>query len=94
MDLAEMKSEVSIPWWLKVCLGIAGLVVSWKVFPVVELLSLFFYVVMIPLAFMASAGLIADGVFEAFNQSWKEVLTKASDKAGEMADKAPAREVA
>ena len=50
-----------VPGWFKVIIGIAGLLISWKMFPILELLNLFALIVLVPLCLLGSIGLIADG---------------------------------
>ena len=55
----------TFPWWIKILVGIlVGGVIFWKT-PVLELVTLFFWVVLIPVALLASVGLIGQGTMEA-----------------------------
>ena len=76
MSLRETINEgvEQIPWWIKVLLGITGLFVSWKVFPVVELLNLFFLIVVVPFCIIGSGWLVASGTAEAVQKNLGEII--------------------
>lgn len=78
-----------VPAWFKIVLGVAGLLISWKVFPVLELLNLFLLIVVVPVCIIGSGWLIADGASEAIGQTWGEVMEKAREieRAREIASK-------
>ena len=77
-----------VPSWFKIVLGIAGLLISWKVFPVLELLNLFLLIVVVPVCIIGSGWLIADGATEAIGSSWKEVMEKAREIANQEEEEA------
>jgi len=89
--MPEEKSvfdAIVIPGWMKVLLGVAGLFVSWKIFPVIELLNLFALIVVVPVCIIGSGWLVASGTAETFSENWKQVMDKAKEEAVELADEA------
>jgi hypothetical protein len=87
--MPEEKSvfdAVQIPGWMKVLLGVAGLFVSWKIFPVVELFNLFALIVVVPVCIIGSGWLVASGTAETFQTNWKGLMDKAKEEAVELAD--------
>jgi hypothetical protein len=70
-----------VPSWFKIVLGVAGLLISWKVFPVLELLNLFLLIVVVPVCIIGSGWLIADGATEAIGSTWGEVMERARELA-------------
>ena len=66
------KDSVTIPWWAKLIIGAVGVGVIAKYTPIVELLSLFFYVCMVPLLLMMSLGLLSSGSYEALRGGWNK----------------------
>jgi hypothetical protein len=71
----------AIPGWFKVILGFAGLLISWKMFPILELLNLFALIVLVPLCLLGSVGLIADGAGAAARTAWNSTMERAADMA-------------
>lgn len=74
-----------IPGWFKVILGAAGIFMTFKLFPIVELLNLFALIVLVPLCLFASVGLIADGAGDAARGAWNSTMEKARNEAQKMA---------
>jgi hypothetical protein len=84
--LEEVKAQMdAIPGWMKIFVGIAGLLISWKLFPIVELLNLFALIVLVPLCLFASGWLIADGAGAAVLSTWNSTMEKAREEAAKMA---------
>ena len=77
-----------VPPWFKVVLGIAGLLISWKVFPVLELLNLFLLIVVVPVCIIGSGWLIADGASEAIGATWQDVMERAREIASKQEEAA------
>ena len=75
-----------VPGWMKVVIGVAGLLISWKMFPVLELLNLFALIVLVPLCLIGSGWLIADGAGAAVRNTWNETMAKAREEAAKMAN--------
>jgi len=73
-----------VPGWFKVILGAAGIFITFKLFPIVELLNLFALIVLVPLCLFASFGLIADGAGDAARTAWNNTMAKARDEAQKM----------
>lgn len=84
--MEEVKAQLdAVPGWMKVLVGIAGLLISWKLFPIVELLNLFALIVLVPLCLFASGWLIADGAGTAIMQTWNSTMERAREEAAKMA---------
>jgi len=64
--------SVTIPWWGKLIIGAVGVGLIAKYTPIVELLSLFFYVCMVPVLLMMSLGLLSSGSYEALRGGWQK----------------------
>lgn len=64
---------------LKIILG-AGLIglICWKL-PIVEILTLCFYIVIIPLVILSSVGLISSGAMDLMTTNWNEFASKLND---------------
>ena len=77
-----------VPAWFKIVLGVAGLLISWKVFPVLELLNLFLLIVVVPVCIIGSGWLIADGASEAIGSTWNEVMERARELAAKQEEEA------
>jgi hypothetical protein len=71
----------AVPGWFKVILGVAGLLISWKMFPILELLNLFALIVLVPLCLLGSVGLIAEGAGGAARAAWNSTMERAADMA-------------
>ncbi len=77
-----------IPGWMKIVLGLAGLFVSWKIFPVVELFNLFAMIVIVPVCIMGSGWLVASGTASTFSAQWQDVMERAKQEAAAVANAA------
>lgn len=88
-----MITEVNrMPWWSRLALGAIVLaIVAWKA-PVMEILSMFFYAVVIPFGVLAAVGLVSSGTIEALGGGWgrftEMVRTRVEIEREEMARKA------
>ena len=73
---AEAKSlaDATIPWWGKVILGTAGTVLIAKYTPIMEILTMFFYIVMVPMFLLASVGLVSSGAVQALSSGWSNTV--------------------
>ena len=69
-------SAKAIPWWGKVLVGALGTFAIVKYTPIMEILTMFFYVVMVPLFLLASIGLISAGTLEAATSGWHNTVTE------------------
>lgn len=93
----ETPKVPKLPGWAKILLGasIAG-VILWKA-PVVEIATLFFYIVLIPLAFLGAVGLVSQGTLQTFsktfNQTMEQVKQKVEEQRKKLKDK-PSEEAA
>lgn len=72
--VAEEQTAKAIPWWGKVMLGTVGAVVIAKYTPILDIMTMFFYVVMIPMFLLASVGLISAGTVEALSSGWTNTV--------------------
>lgn len=70
-----------MPYWAKLLVGTVGIVALFKWTPILDLLQLFVAIVVVPLALLASAGLIGWGSIEAFQNVSEDIIQKAKDKA-------------
>lgn len=70
----EKTATATIPWWGKVMLGTVGTVIIAKYTPIMEILTMFFYVVMVPMFLLASVGLISAGTVEALSSGWSNTV--------------------
>jgi hypothetical protein len=81
--------SVTIPWWGKLIIGAVGIGLIAKYTPIVELLSLFFYICMVPILLMMSLGLLSSGSYEALRGGWKktteEIRRRVDEKVSEAA---------
>ena len=73
-----------VPGWMKVFVGLAGLLVSWKMFPIVELLNLFALIVLVPLCLIGSGWLVAEGAGGAFREAWNTTMARAREEAAKI----------
>ena len=82
MPEEKKKEEASrpMPWWGKVLLGIGGVYLISTKTPILEILNLFFYIVMVPIGLMMSIGLISSGAVQAFSNGWGTMITDVKQK--------------
>jgi uncharacterized membrane protein len=64
------------PDWAKLLLAIASIIAIVKWFPIVELLQLFFYIVIIPLGLLMAIGFVSHEAFDSFIETYKSVIEK------------------
>ena len=76
-----------VPWWFKVIIGIAGIAITLKFFPIVEILNLFALIVLIPLCLIGSGWLVADGAADHVRAAWNATMERAQAEAAKMAAK-------
>ena len=76
-----------VPGWFKIIVGLAGICITLKFFPIVEILNLFALIVLVPLCLFASVGLIADGAGEATRNVWNTTMDRARQEAQNIAAK-------
>tara|TARA_R110000851_G_scaffold200903_1_gene352056 strand:+ start:183 stop:458 length:276 start_codon:yes stop_codon:yes gene_type:complete len=84
-DSSVKEQWNNIPGWFKVIIGAAGILMSFKLFPILELLNLFALIVLVPLCLFASFGLIADGAGSSARNAWNSTMAKAKEEAQKMA---------
>ena len=78
------KAEMKLPWWGKVLVGALGGFVLVKYTPILECLTMFFYVCMVPLLLLSCVGLVSDGMIKGMSEGWRntveEINTRVSEK--------------
>ena len=75
-----INTSAPMPWWGKVILGVAGVYLISTKTPILEILNLFFYIVMIPIGLMVSIGLISTGSLQVFSQNWGNMMNDVKSK--------------
>lgn len=73
-EAASTATAKKIPWWGKILVGVLGVVVIAKYTPILEILTMFFYVVMIPMFLLAAVGLVSAGTLEAVSSGWTNTV--------------------
>jgi Ni,Fe-hydrogenase I cytochrome b subunit len=76
--------KTGVPWYGKLILGLVGTGLIVKYTPVVEILTMFFYVVMIPFLLLASIGVLSQGAIEGvlggFSRTMEALNTRVAEK--------------
>lgn len=64
----------TVPGWVKILVG-AGTIglIAWKL-PILEIASLFAYIVLVPLAFLSAIGLVGQGSVETFSGGFNHFM--------------------
>lgn len=70
-----MNEQTSMPGWVKILVGVFGIGVIWYLTPIFELLNYFVMIVCIPLALLASVGLIGAGTYNYIVVGIPSILT-------------------
>lgn len=73
-EAAPAATAKAIPWWGKVLVGALGVTLIAKYTPILEIMTMFFYVVMIPLMLLAAIGLVSAGTLEAVSSGWTNTV--------------------
>lgn len=76
-----LNSLERVPAWFKVTVGLAGILVSWKLFPIVELLNLFALIVLVPMCLLGSGWLVAEGSSSMMLDIWNKTMDEARQRA-------------
>ena len=84
-EVAEQaKAAVqAVPWWGQVIVGALGGILIFKYTPILEILTLFFYIVCIPFLLMCCFGLVSNGTMNAILGGWqstKEAIKQSVDE--------------
>jgi len=75
--MADKKAEsLNIPWWGKIVAGALGGVILVKYTPILECLTLFFYVCMVPMLLLTAVGLVSSGTMEALTRGWSDTAAE------------------
>ena len=78
--VSKEKTELSLPWWGRVLVGALGGFVLIKYTPLLECLTLCFYVCVVPLLFLASIGLVSDGVITGLSKGWRDTVAEINER--------------
>jgi len=79
-EVLEKKPDAPLAWWAKILLGAAGIYLISTKTPILEILNLFFYIVMVPIGLLMSIGLISSGSVQAFSRGWGNMLNDVKNK--------------
>lgn len=86
----ETKSSGKLPWWGKVLAGGVGVFLIVKFTPIMDILTMFFYVCMVPLFLFASLGLVSSGFVEAFANGYKDTVAEINKRVAQKVSAAQA----
>ena len=76
-------ARAPLPWWGKILAGsIVGFLLV-KYTPILDCLTMFFYVVMVPVMLLAAVGLVSQGTIEALSNSWKDTVEAINNRVHE-----------
>ena len=76
-------ARAPLPWWGKILAGsIIGFLLV-KYTPILDCLTMFFYVVMVPVMMLAAIGLVSQGTIEALSNSWKDTVEQINNRVHE-----------
>jgi predicted DNA repair protein MutK len=81
-DMAKAKMD-EIPPWARIAIGVITIFALFKLTPILDLLAIFFQIVLIPLAFIGGGWLVAGGGIEAVANHYKSLVGKVADEAEE-----------
>ena len=81
-DIKSTKDP--LPWWGKVLVGLLGGFVIIKYTPILEIMTMFFYIVIVPIVFLTSLVSLGAGTLEVTMGAWKrtvdEINARVNDK--------------
>ena len=79
----ETKMARPLPWWGKVLAGtlIGFLLVKYT--PILDCLTMFFYIVMVPVMMLGAIGLISAGAMEGLTMGWKDTVEQINKRVNE-----------
>ena len=74
------EKQMTLPWWGKILIGtlITALIVKFT--PILEILTLSFYIVMVPMFLFVGLGLISAGTAEAMTDGWKKTVAEINER--------------
>ena len=80
-EVADKAKEAaaSVPWWGQVIVGLLGGILIFKYTPILEILTLFFYIVCIPFLLMCCLGLVSNGTMSAILGGWQSTKEAIKD---------------
>lgn len=79
----------NLPLWAKLILAIGAVIIFIKFFPILDLIQLFFYVVIAPLGFLTAVGFISMEAANSFAETCRIVSQKLKDAAASAQNSAP-----
>lgn len=69
-----------LPWYVEAAAGVAVAgIIAWKL-PLVELMTIFFYVVLIPLGFLASTHAAGAALYEGFSGGFNTAMDEIRER--------------
>lgn len=81
-EMAKAKIE-EIPPWARIAIGVITVFAIFKLTPILDLLAIFFQIVLIPLAFIGGGWLVAGGGIEAVATHYKNLVGTVANEAEE-----------
>ena len=73
-------TKAVLPWWGKILAGALGGFILVKYTPIMECLTLFFYVCLVPLMLAMAVGLVTSGTVEAFEEGWHNTVAEINNR--------------
>ena len=93
--MADQLTNKTIPWWGKVLAGALGGFILVKYTPILECLTLFFYVCMVPVMLFSAVGLVSSGTMEALSSGWANTAAEINRRVAEkLENAAPSKKAA
>ena len=76
-------ARAPLPWWGKILAGsIIGFLLV-KYTPILDCLTMFFYIVMVPVMMLGAIGLISKGAMEGLTIGWKDTVEQINQRVNE-----------
>lgn len=79
----------NLPMWAKLILAIGAIIIFIKFFPILDLIQLFLYIVITPLAFLIAIGFVSVETANSFTETCRIVSQKLKDAAANAQNSAP-----
>ncbi|MBM88250.1 MAG: hypothetical protein CMQ41_07700 [Gammaproteobacteria bacterium] len=74
------QAKATLPWWGKILAGALGGFLLVKYTPIMECLTLFFYVCMVPILLAMCVGLVSAGTVEALQDGWHNTVAEINNR--------------
>ncbi len=84
------KPTGKLPWYGKVLAGGLGIFLIVKFTPIMDIMTMFFYVCMVPLFLFASLGLVSSGFVEAFANGYRDTVAEINKRVAQKVSAAQA----